>query len=68
MKGSDILYEVFIADCKREMRLRKMSNGDLAAATGYSRNTIDVFFTQNERGKTEAVAKAISVALGVPII
>ncbi len=62
------MYEIFIADCKREMRLRKMNNGDLAKATGYSRNTIDIFFTSdNERGKTEAVAKSISVALGIPI-
>ena len=62
------MYEVFIADCKREMRLRKMSNGDLAKATGYSRSAIDCFFSDNKsRGKSTAVAEAISKELGIDI-
>lgn len=68
IKGSDVLYEVFIADCKREMRLRRMNNGDLAKATGYTRSSIDAFFSNiNGREKSENVAKAISAALGVEI-
>lgn len=62
------MYEVFIADCKREMRLRRLSNGDLAKLTGYKTSTIDVFFSDlSHRDKSEKVAKAISAALGVAI-
>lgn len=60
------MYEVFIADCKREMRLRKMRNKDLASATGFKTSTINSFFAEIEgRGKSERVAKAISSALNV---
>lgn len=60
------MYEVFIADCKREMRLRKMTNRDLAVATGFKKSTIDSFFADlAARGKSANVAKAISVVLGV---
>ncbi|MBQ4118959.1 MAG: helix-turn-helix transcriptional regulator [Clostridia bacterium] len=62
------MYEIFIADCKREMRLRRMTNGDLAKKTGFKRSTIDAFFADlSGREKSENVAKAISVALGVEI-
>lgn len=62
------MYEVFIADCKRAMRLRRMTNGDLAKATGYTKSSINAFFSDiNGREKSENVAKAISVALGVEI-
>ena len=62
------MYEVFIADCKREMRLRKMNNGDLAKATGYTRSSIDAFFSNiNGREKSENVAKAISSVLKVEL-
>lgn len=63
------MYEVFIADCKREMRLRRMTNGDLAKATGYTTSSINAFFSDlSAREKSENVAKAISAALGVDII
>lgn len=29
------MYEMFCAECKKEMRLRHMRNRDLAKATGY---------------------------------
>lgn len=62
------MYEVFIADCKREMRLRRMNNGDLAKATGYSKSSINAFFADIEgREKSVHVAKAISTVLGVEI-
>lgn len=62
------MYEVFIADCKREMRLRRMTNGDLAKVTGYTKSSINAFFSDiSAREKSEKVAKAISVALGVEI-
>ena len=65
-QGADVLYEVFIADCKREMRLRRMKNKDLARATGFKTSTINSFFAEIEgRGKSERVAKAISSALNV---
>lgn len=60
------MYEVFIADCKREMRLRKMTNRDLANATGFKTSTINAFFADiAARGKSVNVAKAVSAALGV---
>lgn len=62
------MYDIFIAECKKEMRLRKMRNGDLAKLTGYKTATIDVFFSDlSYRDKSENVAKAISVALGVEL-
>ena len=62
------MYEVFIADCKREMRLRKMTNKDLAVATGFKTSTINAFFSDlAAREKSENVAKAISAVLGVAI-
>lgn len=45
-----------------------MTNGDLAKKTGFKRSTIDAFFADlSGREKSENVAKAISVALGVEI-
>ena len=62
----DILYEYFIAECKKEMRLRKMKNKDLAQATGFKTSTINAFFSDIAgREKSEAVAKAISETLEV---
>lgn len=62
------MYEIFIADCKREMQLRRMTNGDLARETGYKTSTINSFFSDIAgREKSEKVAKAISVALRVEI-
>ena len=62
------MYEVFIADCKREMRLRRMTNKDLAKATGYKTSTINSFFTDiPTRDKSESVAKAISTVLRVKL-
>lgn len=62
------MYEVFIADCKREMRLRKMNNGDLAKATGYTKSSINAFFADlRGREKSENVAKAISSVLKVEL-
>ena len=62
------MYEMFAAECKKEMRLRRMGNKDLAKATGYKRSTIDSFFTEGDKYKTDSVAKAISAALDVPLI
>ena len=39
-----IIWEVFIADCKREMRLRRMTNKGLAEVTGYTVSSINAFF------------------------
>lgn len=62
------MYEIFIADCKREMRLRKMTNRDLAEATGYTTASINAFFADiKARNKSENVAKAISIALNLKI-
>lgn len=62
------MYEVFAADCKREMYIRKISNGDLAKMTGYKRSTIDAFFSDTAlRSKSENVAKAISKALNIEL-
>ncbi len=62
------MYEVFIADCKREMRLRRMTNKSLAAETGFKTSTINAFFADiPSREKSENVAKAISAVLGVAI-
>lgn len=62
------MYEVFIADCKRQMRLRRMTNRDLAKETGYTTSSINAFFADiTAREKSENVAKAISSALGVEI-
>lgn len=62
------MFEVFAAECKKEMYLRKMGNRELAKATGYKRSTIDAFFTAGNKYKTENVAKAISAVLNVPLI
>ncbi len=62
------MYEIFIADCKREMRLRKMTNKDLAKATGYTKASINAFFADiKARKKSENVAKAIAAALRLKI-
>ncbi len=62
------MYEVFIADCKREMRFKKMKNQDIADATGYSKATIDRFFSNGDsRDKSERVAKEIARVLGLNI-
>lgn len=62
------MYEVFIADCKREMRLKKMSNEKLAEKTGYKKSTIDAFFSDiSNRDRSEKVAKAISVVLKIDL-
>ena len=45
-----------------------MKNRDLAKATGFKKNTIDVFFSEtSNRDKSENVAKAISATLRVEI-
>lgn len=60
------MYTVFIADCKREMRLRGWGNKELAAATGYKRSSIDSFFSERkDRKKSIEVGKAIGKVLGV---
>lgn len=60
------MYENFMADCKREMYFRKMSNGDLAKATGYKKSTIDAFFCDIPgREKSVKVAQAIACVLGI---
>lgn len=60
------MYEVFIADCKREMRLRHLTNGDLAKETGYKTSTINAFFCDiPNREKSENVGKAIAAVLGL---
>lgn len=62
------MYEVFIADCKREMRLRKMSNGTLAEKIGYKKSTVDAFFADiSSRDRSEKVAKAISAVLQIEL-
>ena len=62
------MYENFMADCKREMWLRKMSNGDLAQQTGYKKSTIDAFFCDIPgREKSRHVAEAIAAALQMEI-
>lgn len=62
------LYEIFIADCKREMHLRKMTNSDLAKATGYKTSTIECFFANTpNREKSTNVAKAISAVLDIEL-
>lgn len=68
MRGCDILYEVFIANCKREMWLRKLSNGDLANRIGYKKSTVDAFFSNlTHREKSGNVAKAISEELCIEL-
>lgn len=62
------MYEMFIADCKREMQLRKMKNGDVARAAGYKTSTINSFFANvKSREKSKTVAEAISNVLNVKI-
>lgn len=62
------MYDYFIAECKKEMRLRKLKNGDLARLTGFKTSTIDAFFSVIAgRERSEKVAKAISAALGVEL-
>lgn len=61
------MYEIFAAECKKEMFLRKIGNKELAEATGYKRSTIDSFFTKGDKHKTENVAKAISAVLNIPL-
>ena len=62
------MYEVFIADCKREMRLRRMTNKDLAEATGYTTASINAFFADIQaRSKSDNVATAISSVLKIKI-
>lgn len=60
------MFEVFCAEAKMQMRLRKMDNADLAKATGYKTSTINAFFSDiSGREKSAAVAKAISAALNI---
>ena len=67
-QGDDILYEYFIAECKKQMRLRRMKNKDLARETGFKTSTINSFFSDIAgRERSEAVATAISAALGVKL-
>lgn len=55
-----------MADCKREMWRRKITNGDLAKLTGYTTSSINAFFSNiKARNKSVAVGEAISKALGV---
>ena len=62
------MYEIFIADCKREMRLRRMTNADLAQAIGVKTSTINAFFADVKgREKSERVANAISQVLHIEI-
>ena len=62
------MYEGFIADCKREMYIRKMTNASLAEATGFKRSTIDAFFANlSGRDKSENVAKAIATVLQIEL-
>ena len=62
------MYEYFIADCKREMRLRRMKNKDLARETGFKTSTINSFFSDIEgREKSKNVAETISAVLGVKL-
>ena len=51
------MFEVFCAEAKMQMRLRKMDNADLAKATGYKTSTINAFFSNiSGREKSAAVA------------
>mgnify|MGYP002522103295 CR=1 FL=1 len=59
---------MFVAECKKEMRLRHWGNKELAQATGYKRSTIDAFFSKGDIKKTLSVMEAISSALNVPIV
>ena len=62
------MYEVFIADCKREMSLRKMNNEALAKLTDYKLSTINAFFSEiKARDRSENVAIAISKALNIEL-
>ena len=62
------MYKLFIADCKREMQLRKMTNATLAEAVGVKTSTINAFFADVKgREKSERVAKAISQVLQIEI-
>ena len=55
-----------MADCKREMWRRKITNGDLAKMTGYTTSSINAFFADlKSRDKSSAVGEAIAKALGV---
>jgi hypothetical protein len=57
-----------MADCKREMYVRKLSNGDLAKMTGYKKSTINAFFCDKaDREKSRNVAEAIAAVLQVEI-
>lgn len=62
------MYEVFIAECKKEMSLRKWKHKDLAKATGFKLSTIYTFFTDiPNRDKSQNVARAISKALNIDL-
>ena len=55
-----------MADCKREMWRRKITNGDLAKMTGYTTSSINAFFADlKARDKSAAVGEAIAKALDV---
>lgn len=63
-----IIWDEFMADCKREMWRRKMTNGDLAKLTGYTTSSINAFFADlKSRDKSSAVGEAISRVLGVEL-
>ena len=50
------------------MRLRKLSNGDLAKKIGYKKSTVDAFFADlTHREKSGNVAKAISEELCIEL-
>lgn len=62
------MYEVFKADCKREMCLRKWGNKELALATGHAVSTINRFFSNDKnRDESENVAKAIAAVLKIDL-
>jgi hypothetical protein len=64
------IYEVFKAEVAKVKRLRKLTNADIGKLTGFKKNTIDLFMTSPEhknRDDSEAVAQAISKALGIEL-
>ena len=59
------IYRLFCGKIAEQKKLRKLTNGDLAKMTGYSKKTIEAFMCGAR--ESEAIAKALAAVLNIEL-
>lgn len=61
----EIIYTLFRGKVAEQKKLRKLTNGDLAKLTGYTKSAIDAFMCGVR--ESEPIAKAIASVLKIEL-